>query len=203
VPSSPESGAKAWAGLAALLAVAAFLASLLDARSIDWQPGLAWREPWRAWTAALVHLSPLHLAANLAGAVAVAVLGWAARLPRRSAVAWAVAWPLTQWGLLARPDLLHYGGLSGVLHAGVAVAALFLAVRASGARRAVGVATLAVTIAKVVSEAPWGAVLRQPEGWDIAVAPVAHATGLLAGLACAGAAELLRHSRARPRDRET
>ena len=43
-----------------------------------------------------------------------------------------LARPLTQLGLLMRPDLLHYGGLSGVLHAGVAAAALWL-VRASAA----------------------------------------------------------------------
>jgi rhomboid family GlyGly-CTERM serine protease len=203
VPSSADAGARAWAGLAALLAVGACLASATDPRSIDWQPALAWREPWRAWTAALLHLSPLHLAANLAGAAALAVFGWAARLPRRSAVAWAVAWPLTQWGLLVRPDLLHYGGLSGVLHAGVAIAALFLALRASGLRRAIGVATLAVTAAKVVGEAPWGPALRAPEGWDIAVAPVAHASGLLAGLATGLAAELLRRASDAPCARET
>lgn len=191
MPSSPD-GARAWLGLAALLAAGACLAAAVEPGTIDWQPGRAWREPWRAWSAAFVHFSPLHLGANLAGLGLVAAFGFAARLPRSSAAAWAVAWPLTQLGLLARPDLLHYGGLSGVLHAGVAVAALFLVVQGSGTRRLVGLATLAVLVGKVVAEAPWGEALRHPPGWDIAIAPAAHASGLLAGLATAAAAALLR-----------
>ena len=111
------------------------------------------------------------------------------------AAAWFVAWPLTQFGLLARPDLLHYGGLSGVLHAGVAVAALHLVVAARGTRRLVGAAMLIGLAAKVLSEAPWGDTLRRPPGWDIAIAPVAHACGLVAGLVAAGAIEWARRGR--------
>jgi len=190
VRSSAEPAA-AWVGLAALLAVGACVAPLVDLHRIDWEPALAWREPWRAWSAAFVHFSALHLAANLAGTAAVAAFGWMARVPRRSVVAWAVAWPLTQLGLLVRPDLLHYGGLSGVLHAGVAVVALHLAARGRGVRRLVGSATIAVLLAKVVAEAPWEAVLRQVPGWDIAIAPFAHASGLAAGLLAGALAELL------------
>jgi hypothetical protein len=92
---------------------------------INWQPPLAFSEPWRSVTAAWVHLSPLHLAGNLAATAVVALLGRAAGCGRRAAVAWALAWPLTQ-ALLAEPALLRYGGLSGVLHAGAAVAAVAL-----------------------------------------------------------------------------
>ena len=200
--SSAEPAA-AWVGLAALLGVGACLASLAETRSLDWQPALAWREPWRAWSAAFVHFSALHLAANLAGSAAVAALGWVARVPRRSVVAWAAAWPLTQFALLVRPDLLRYGGLSGVLHAGVAVVAFFLAVRCTGRRRLIGAAILVVLIGKVLGEAPWGAALRYPAAWGIAVAPFAHAAGVVAGLATAAAAELLRRRPARAPDRET
>ena len=35
---------------------------------------------------------------------------------------------------------------------------------------------------KVMAETPWGEVLRHPAGWDIAVVPFAHASGLAAGL---------------------
>ncbi|MEO8524509.1 MAG: rhombosortase [Caldimonas sp.] len=204
--SSAESTAagdagRAWAALAALLglgAVGAFMALNLAApgfaatvTAIDWQPALAWREPWRAWSAAWLHFSNLHLAANLAGTALVGALGWAARVPQRTALAWFAAWPLTQFGLLARPDLVHYGGLSGVLHAGVAAAAIFLIVRAQGPRRAIGVALLAALSAKVMSETPWGEALRNPPGWDIAVAPFAHASGLVAGLLASGLAEAL------------
>ena len=199
VDSRGDAG-RAWIGLAALLglgAIAAFTVALdrsafaAASNAIDWQPALAWRQPWRAWSAAWLHFSNLHLAANLAGAALVGALGRVGRVPRRSALAWFVAWPLTQLGLLARPDLVHYGGLSGVLHAGVAAAALYLIVSARGPRRAIGIALLAALAAKVLSEAPWGEALRQPPGWDIAVAPFAHASGLVAGSITSAAAELL------------
>jgi hypothetical protein len=132
-----------------------------------------------------VHYSRLHLLANLAGAALVAALGVAAQLPPRAALAWLAAWPLTQALLLWRPDLAHFGGLSGVLHAGVAVVAVHLLLRTSGRRRWIGAALLAGLAVKLVGEEPWGAALRHPAGWDIAVAPLAHATGVAAGVACA------------------
>lgn len=177
-------GGFAWAALAAGLAAASVLAFLLPAASLDWQPALAASEPWRAFTGAFVHWSPMHLGANLLGAAVVGALGVAARLPPAWAVAWAVAWPLTQLGLLDEPALAHFGGLSGVLHAGVAVAALALVVRERGARRGVGAAVLAGLFVKIALEQPFGPPLRAGGGWDIATAPLAHATGAAAGLLC-------------------
>src|SRR5204862_6322306 len=131
VSSSPEAAGpgdagKRWIFAAALLGLGAVAALGLSSLALDWQPARIWREPWRAWSAALVHLSVLHLAANLTGCALVGALGSVARVPRRSVTAWLVAWPLTQLALLARPDLTHYAGLSGVLHAGVAVVAVHL-----------------------------------------------------------------------------
>lgn len=179
---------RAWALLAALLALGALAAMAVPPALIDWQPARAAAEPWRAFSAAFVHWSPMHLGANLAGAAVVAALGAAARLPWPWALAWAAAWPLTQAGLLAVPALARFGGLSGVLHAGVAVAALALVLRERGPRRAVGAAVAAGLVAKLLLEAPWGPPLRTGGGWDIATAPAAHASGALAGLACAVAA---------------
>lgn len=178
----------AWLALSLLLALGALLAPAWPATALDWQPGLAWREPWRWWTAAWVHGSGLHLAANLAGTALVAALGRLARAPARLALAWALAWPLTQLGWLAGPPLAHFGGLSGVLHAGVAVAALGLVVRDQGARRTIGVLLLAGLAVKLGLEAPWGPALRHPPGWDIAVAPWSHACGTAAGLLAAAVA---------------
>jgi rhomboid family GlyGly-CTERM serine protease len=174
-------GALAWAAFAVLLCVAAAIAWPLDREAIDWQPSLAFTQPWRALSAVFVHYSPMHLGANVAGALVVGALGHAAQVPPRSLVAWCAAWPLTQLGLLLQPELLHYGGLSGLLHAGVAVIGVHL-LRA-GPRR-IGVAMLAVLLAKVLSETPWSGALRHPLGWDIAVAPLAHATGALSGALC-------------------
>ena len=177
---------QAWVTLCALAAGGAVLAWWLPANSLDWQPQRFAAEPWRAISAAWVHWSPLHLGANLLGTAVLMALGWAARLPARAALAWLLAWPLTHIALAVQPALAHYGGLSGVLHAGVAVAALWLLLHERAAvRRTIGGAILAGLLLKLVLEEPWGAPLREGGGWDIAVAPLAHATGAAAGAVCA------------------
>ena len=189
---APATPSRAWAGLAALLGLLAIFGWGAPREAIDWQPALALTQPWRAFSAVGVHYSLLHLVANLAGVATVGVLGVAARVPSSAAWAWAIAWPLTQLGLLIEPALAHYGGLSGVLHAGVAVVAVVLLWRPSApTRRLVGLALLGGLVVKVLAEAPWGAPLRHPAGSDIAVAPLAHASGALAGLLCAFVARLV------------
>jgi len=199
VPSSTDGG-RAWCALAAILALGALLAFGATPTTLDWQPALVAREPWRAISAALVHYSALHLVANLAGTLLVGALGAFARVPVRMAVAWLLAWPLTQLGLCWRPDLLHYGGLSGVLHAGCACVAWQLIVHERGGRRAVGALVLIGIAVKVIGESPAGPALRHPAGWDIATAPFAHASGLVAGLVAAAlvdaVARLVRGQRA-------
>ncbi len=191
-------GSRAWIGLAILLGACALGGWALPRESLDWQPALAAREPWRAVSAVGVHYSLQHLAANLAGAALAGALGAVAQVPVRLAWAWLAAWPLTQLGLLVRPDLAHYGGLSGVLHAGVAAVGMFLVIAGTRAQSWVGGAVLLGLGAKIVSESPWGAALRHPAGWDIAVAPLAHASGALAGALCATIALRLPHRRAAP-----
>jgi len=186
-----------WMAAAVLLGLGALAGLGLRSDVLDWQPGLALRQPWRAWSAAVVHLSTLHLVANLAGTVLVGALGFVARVPRHSVLAWLLAWPLTHLALLARPDLSHYAGLSGVLHAGVAVVAVHLIATAHGLRRAIGLALLAALALKVASETPWAAeALRHPAGWDIAIAPFAHASGLAAGAVASALAEAVARWRA-------
>ncbi|NYG31973.1 rhombosortase [Sphaerotilus montanus] len=175
----------AWLGVGLLLVVPSLLIALrpgLARMALAWVPALVWSEPWRWWSAAWVHLSTRHLLANLAGAALLLLLGWVARLPREAAWAWALAWPLTHLGLLLAPDLLRYGGLSGVLHAGVAVAAVAL-VRDAALRRdrVLGALLLAGLCAKVLGERAWAHTLVTPPGWDIAVAPLAHASGTVCG----------------------
>ena len=150
------------------------------------------REPWRAFSAAWVHWSALHLAANVLALIVIAALGVVARLPLPATLAWALAWPLTQIGLLLQPALAHYGGLSGVLHAGVAVAGWWILATTRGRARAIAAAILAGLVVKLVLEEPWGPPLRHGGGWDIATAPLAHATGAVAGSLCAGLALLCR-----------
>jgi rhomboid family GlyGly-CTERM serine protease len=186
----------AWTAVCLALAWGAALAFALPTAWLDWQPARV-AEIWRWWSAAWVHWSVQHLLANLAGTVVLAALGWAARLPRHAALAWLLAWPLTQLGLLAKPELLHFGGLSGVLHAGVAVAVVLLVLRRDRRDRLWGLLIGLGLIAKLVLEQPFGPALRSVAGWDIAIAPLAHATGALAGSLCALLVHAARPQRAR------
>ena len=174
-----------WAALSGLAASGALLAQLIDPALLRWQPELAGAQPWRSVSAAWVHLSPLHLGANLLGTALVAALGLSAGCGRRAALAWALAWPLTHLALLAQPALQAYGGLSGLLHAGVAVASWQLLRGDHGRRRAIGAALAGGLLLKLLLEAPWQGPLRQVPGWDIAIAPGAHASGAAAGWLCA------------------
>jgi rhomboid family GlyGly-CTERM serine protease len=180
-----NSRALAWPFFTAALCVASLVTWWLPAQALDWQPQLAAQQPWRAFTAAWVHWSPLHLGANLLAAAVVAAYGWAAAVPGRYTLAWVLAWPLTQVALLARADLAHYGGLSGVLHGGVAITCAWLLLGRKGWAQAIGAGVALGLVIKLVSENPLGDALRHSPEWDIATAPLAHTTGAVAGLVCA------------------
>jgi rhomboid family GlyGly-CTERM serine protease len=177
--------------MALLLATATLVAWPLPREFLVWNGPGAVFEPWRWWTAATVHWSGLHFAANLAGCVVVAAFGLAARVPDRACWAWFAAWPLTHLALAVRPELVSYGGLSGVLHAGVAIVAFHLARREQGQRRAVGWAVLVGLTLKVILERPWGPVLVGAPDWNFLVAPWAHGAGALVGLAGAALIDTL------------
>jgi rhomboid family GlyGly-CTERM serine protease len=173
----------AWLALSLLLAAGTGLAWLLgNPPQWEW-----WRaaepEPLRWWSAALVHRSGVHALANLLALGALAVLGLALQVPRSQAWAWALAWPLSTLGLWAWPALTRYAGLSGVLHAAVAV----LVVHCAGQR---GLRWWAVWLGvglavKLLSEAAWRQPLVFEPQWGFVVAPAAHLSGALAGLLCA------------------
>lgn len=165
-----------WLITAGAFAALALLAWPFDNAALLWHPD----QPWRAFTAPFAHLSWMHLLANLAGCAAVGILGQVARLPPQASAAWLLAWPLTQWGLLLRPDLTSYGGLSGVVHAGVAIIAIGL-LATPGRRRNVGLALFAGLALKLWLEEPFGPAVQLRSGWDIAIAPFAHLTGVIAG----------------------
>lgn len=183
----------AWCFLALLLALPALAlgwtsldlaqADPLHARLV-WTHDTAATQPWRCWTAVWVHGSAPHLMGNLLGAVLVALLGVVARVPARFALAWAVAWPLTHLSLLIDPRLQAYGGLSGVLHAGVAVAAVSLL--SQPPLRRLGMVVLAGLLLKVGFEAPWRDALVSSATLGVAVAPLVHTTGVAWGLLLGG-----------------
>ncbi|MFT7776564.1 rhombosortase [Roseateles sp.] len=171
---------RVWLSLCAALAALSLLAWPLPRDALDWQPAIVAAQPWRAVSAAFVHWTPLHLAVNLAGCAVLALLGSRAELGPREALAGLGALPLTQLGLLLRPDLQRYAGLSGELHALAAIAALALVTR-SGRERLVGVAVALGLVAKLALESPLGPALRAAGDFDFPVAPFAHLTGAIAG----------------------
>lgn len=183
----------------ALPALAVGPADALALRLLAWRPELAGSEPWRWWSAAWVHLSPGHWAADLAGALLVGALGWYAVLPARAAWAWALAWPLTHLTLALQPQLSRYVGLSGVLYAGVAVLAAMLLTLPDRPRiqRWLALALLAGLLLRLGADRAWDRVVYRPEGWAFSIAPLAHAAGVAWGAALASLAEWLHRRRRR------
>lgn len=167
------------------MALGAVLAWWLPKPWLDWQPSLAAHQPWRVLTGAWVHWSPQHLGANLAGCLALGFLGHSARLRWRPTLAWLLAWPLTQIGLWLRPELLHFGGLSGVLHAGVVICAGQLLLNRRPSERLIGLLLLLGLGLKVWGEQPLGPALQSREDWDILIAPFSHLSGAVMGGLCA------------------
>jgi rhomboid family GlyGly-CTERM serine protease len=137
-------------------------------------------EPWRLLSAGLAHWNALHLAGNLMGLAVVGWLGRRAGLPAAATAAWLLAGPVTHALLLLHPHMPPYAGLSGWLHAGVAVAVLVLLQRA-GPERRIGALIGAGLIIKLLLEQPWGPLLRPGDWWGGATLPLAHACGALAG----------------------
>lgn len=176
-----------WAASCALLAALALwlhLASPWALTQLDWQPRLARDEPWRWWSAALIHWSDGHLWGNLLALLLLGVLGHQMRLPRNAVLAWLTAWPFIHLALLVQPGLAHYAGLSGVLHAGMSVAAVWAVGTLAPEGRRVGWLLLAGLAIKLAWEEPWEGTLRHIQGgWG--TAPLVHASGALVGVVSA------------------
>jgi hypothetical protein len=146
-------------------------------------PSMGLQQPaWVWWTTAWLHGSAQHLWRNLAGVLLLAWLGHLGQVPLRSTLAWALAWPLTHLGMLWRPELQAYIGLSGVLHAGVAVVCVhLLTCDHPPIPRLFAWGLSAGLVTKIIMENPCGPALIHPIGTDIAVAPWAHLAGSVAG----------------------
>lgn len=189
-PPRRDGGARAaltlWLMMSALLLLPALLIGgsprldrLSDA-TLAWQAPVVLAEPWRLWSAAWVHLTPDHLSANLIGGLMVAALGWAGRVNRGAVVAWSLAWPATHLALLVHAPLLqHYAGLSGVLHAGVAVMAvrMITGLEQPRALRRIGLALAVGLLLKIGLEMPWRGPMSDSSEWDFPVVVAAHAWG--------------------------
>ncbi len=174
---------RAWLGLLALVAGVSFVACCLG------QPA-AWRWerdnpaawPWTLWTAALTHLSTGHWLANTAALAALALLGHRLRVGTGAVLALFIAWPLSTLGLLHWPQLTHYSGLSGLVHAGVGVLIAHAAINSIA--KPVGFVLAAGLGLKLLSEHAWSAPLVYSNQWGFTVVQAAHLSGAAAGLLC-------------------
>jgi rhomboid family GlyGly-CTERM serine protease len=193
VPATAAGGRDllAWPLLCALLgaaSVAVWLASgaaahePLPPAALLWHPTAWWHRPWTLWTAALVHLSGVHLAANLLALGAVAVLGRALDAGRPATLAMLVAWPLTTLTLLAWPQVGSYGGLSGLIHAQVLVLWSLLAIKKIASPLAM--ALLLGTAFKLLMEHAWTQPQAFDPNWGFNVVYAAHLGGALVGAGC-------------------
>lgn len=182
---------KAWPGLCALLGVLSVVFWLLDPPGyaaaqlpglLSWDAALWWQRPWTLWTASLVHLSGSHLLANLASLAALAVLGAALHARQSAALALFMAWPLGTASLLLWPGVMHYRGLSGLIHA--AVLALWAHAAINSIAKPISFVLLAGVLLKLMMEHAWSQPMAFDPGWGFNVVYAAHLGGAAAGAAC-------------------
>jgi rhomboid family GlyGly-CTERM serine protease len=168
--------------VAVWLATGATAHEPLPTSALLWHPTAWWQRPWTLWTAALVHLTGVHLAANLLALGAVAVLGRALDAGRPATLAVLVAWPLTTLTLLAWPQVGGYGGLSGLIHAQVLVLWSLLAIK--NVASPLAIALLAGTAFKLLMEHAWSQPQAFDPNWGFNVVYAAHLGGALVGTGC-------------------
>lgn len=149
------------------------------AQALTWRTDQWLAQPWTLWTSAWVHMNTPHLIGNQLALGALTAFAWMVRPPLGATLAWLLAWPLMQLSLAPWPQIGYAVGLSGVLHAGVAVLAAQLIARRipMPQPRRWGTLLALGLLAKLALEQAWS----QPVVWDTAhdmsVVQAAHLTG--------------------------
>lgn len=175
-----------WLALCVLHAVASMLvwwAGDAVAQVLHWRADSWTARPWTLWTTAWVHLNTPHLISNQLAVGALAAMAWLLRPGLPSSLAWLLAWPLTTLVLPWWPHIGHYAGLSGVVHAAVAVVAVHLLGRMLRVPKAArwGGMLLVGLLVKLGVEGGWS----RPVVWDdnsaMSIVQAAHLCGAVAG----------------------
>jgi rhomboid family GlyGly-CTERM serine protease len=178
---------RAWLVVCCVHGVSSMLLWWAQAGAVE---ALTWRadhwrgHPWTLWTSAWVHLNTPHLIGNQLALGALTAFAWLVRPNFRCAMAWLVAWPLTQFSLLLWPQIGYAVGLSGLLHAGamvLAVQLMFKRIPIRKARRWGALLAIGVLV-KTAMERAW----QNPVVWDrandMSVVQAAHLSGVVWGL---------------------
>lgn len=149
------------------------------------------------FSAGLLHWNAAHWAGNALGLGLLVALAWRLRLGMRELLAWLLlAWPLGHALLqLTLHPLPDYAGLSGALHAGVALCSLHLLAQ----QPRLGALLLLGLLGKLLLEEPWGPVLQPDPRWGGHTLPLAHACGAVAGWGVGGACRLVSRLAANPK----
>jgi len=176
---------KTWPTLCAALAVASlavWAAGPAAAAALQWDAGTWMRQPWTLFTSALVHLSGAHLLANLLALGALAILGWSMGAGTPASIALLGAWPLGTLALLAWPGVTRYSGLSGLVHAAVAVLWVHAAIR--GRAYPLTFVLFVALVFKLLGEHAWTTPVAFDPDWGFNVVYAAHLGGALTGAVC-------------------
>jgi len=151
---------------------------------------LVWRaetwtaQPWTLWSSAWVHLNTPQLILNQFSLGALTAVAWVLRPPLSATLAWLLAWPLAQACLPLWPHIGYAAGLSGVLHAGVAVLALVLLARCIAVPKARrwGALLASALLAKLLMEQAWANPVVWNSASDVSVVQALHLTAVAWGL---------------------
>lgn len=177
---------KAWLSLCVLHAVASMLvwwAGDAWAWELTWRADTWLSRPWTLWTTAWVHINTPHLIGNQLAVGALAAAAWLMRPHAGASLAWLVAWPLLPPMLLWWPQVGYYVGLSGLVHAAVAVLAMHLVLgeMCIPKARRWGWMLLTGLAAKLLIERAWLWPVVWHDAADMSIVQVAHLSGAALG----------------------
>jgi len=178
---------KLWLSLCVCHAVASMLvwwmgerlANQFVWRSVDWLD-----RPWSLWTSAWVHMNTQHLISNQLAVGALTAMAWVLKPGWRASLAWVLVWPVIPLAMPFWPHVGYFAGLSGLIHAAVAVSGVYLVaaqVTVPKARRW-GMMLLLGLALKLWLEQAWLHPVVWNEGLGMSVVQCAHLVGVLSGL---------------------
>jgi len=150
---------------------------------LTWRADSWLRRPWTLWTTAWVHINTPHLIGNQLAVGALAAMAWLLRPHAGTSVAWLLTWPLSTLILLLWPQIGYFAGLSGLVHAAVAVVGVHLLageMRIPKARRWGGLLLLGLVI-KLGLERAWLWPVVWNDSANMSIVQAVHLTGALVG----------------------
>ena len=154
------------------------LAAQLIWRADEWAD-----RPWSLWTSAWVHMNTQHLISNQLAVGALAAMAWVLKPGLRASLAWLLTWPIIPLVLPYWPHIGYYAGLSGLIHAAVAVVGVYLLAghAAVPMARRWGLLLWLGLLVKLLVERAWHWPVVWSDNLGLSVVQSAHLVGAVAG----------------------